>query len=574
MGQVVPYLSPRRVCVLATSVALLGCQLADSLQEVGDVLSGNEVETVDGEGDALIAGRFHSLRFDGNNPDGVFVVALEAHEEAPSELTLIPFPSGEGECSAGPARSYAQAKSRPGRQDSKGEARIPFTVPVIDGAPSALRFATFGCEVDDVEVSDSGLPLDGDFAATPGFIAQTAEPTESGGLSGELFFVSPWEEQLDLIATNLSPIVGSDMAVFAEGSGEKWMWSIESGRIVARDNRFRVQGRVGRDVDQFQHLVSPAGPLIAYHERAGGIYTAPVSDLSNATLIEQDGCRFAMSVGPNGVRLLYYAPCVEPDLVMYEVETGARTVIAENVVNHRLIGDRPDGPVVLYVEAGGLNATVGTLRARFGGQAPVLVGENGHLGLTRLTSEGALKAVLDFGDNGGALRAGEVGGKLAELATGVIYYSSLGVIGDWDGDAGTLYQFDDAGEELVEVAQRVTTSGMKYDHNTKRGLVLVGYDGVEGELTLIRDRGATALAERVRADSYQFTVQLPTVTILNEFDTETSTATLRLRETETTMETVVSEGVSEVLEVSWPKAGFLYSVPVGERAGIWFTEAQ
>ena len=107
----------------------------------------------------------------------------------------------------------------------------------------------------------------------------------------------------------------------------------------------------------------------------------------------------------------------------------------------------------------------------------------------------------------------------------------------------------------------------------KRALVLVDYDGYEGELTLIRDGEATSMSKNVRPDSYQFTVQLPTVTILSDLDEETGTATLKLRELDTENESVVSEGVSEVLEVSWPKSGLLYSIPAGVRAGIWFTEA-
>jgi hypothetical protein len=193
--------------------------------------------------------------------------------------------------------------------------------------------------------------------------------------------------------------------------------------------------------------------------------------------------------------------------------------------------------------------------------------------LTRLNGEGLLKAVVDWGDLGGALRVGQLGEDLEQLATDVVYYSSFGVIGNWDGTTGTLFQVDDTGEKLTRVTDSVATAGIRYDGNTKRGLVLVDFDGTEGELTLIRDGKATALAKNVRRDSYQFTVQLPTVTILSDFDTETGAATLRLRETDTPTETVVSVGVSEVLEVSWPRAGLLYSVPVGERAGIWFTEA-
>jgi hypothetical protein len=228
--------------------------------------------------------------------------------------------------------------------------------------------------------------------------------------------------------------------------------------------------------------------------------------------------------------------------------------------------------VLLYVTGDDGSPSVGTLWARFGQQTPIKVGERGHLGLTRLTTEGEIRAVLDWGDVGGTLLKGEVDQDLDTLARDVVYYTSFGVIGDWDGQNGTLYQFE--GDELVRVQRNVTTRGFRYDSLTKRGLVLVGFDGDRGELTLIQDGDATPLSKNVRENAYQFTVQLPTVTILSDLDDETGTATLKLRQTQSAIETVVSDGVSEVLEVSWPKAGFLYSVPKGDRAGIWFTDAQ
>jgi hypothetical protein len=555
-----------RVYALPLCLGLCGCELGQSLKEIGQVLGGSEVETVDGEGEALISGHYYSLRFDGNNPDGVFVVALEALENDPNRLVLVPFPDGTGDCSPGPASRYGPAKSRPGREEHALEARIPFVSRGSDTEAATLRFTNFACDVDSVEVPDSSMPLDSDFAATPGFIAQTS--------TGELYFVSPWEEQLDQIAKELTPIARTNLAMFAQGPKERWMWTIESGRLVARDNRFKVRGRTGEGVDQVQHLASTRqGPMLAYHQANDEIYTVLASDLSAPTLIDEDACSFALSTGLQGPRLLYYSPCAEQNLVMYELESQSRTVIAEHVANYRVVDERSDGPVVLYLEAGGPSTVIGKLWARFGQQPPVPVGDNGHLGLTRLNGDGLVKAVLDWGDLGGALRAGQLGEDLTELATDVVYYSSFGVIGDWNGTTGTLYQFDDTGEQLVKVTKHVATAGIRYDTNTKRGLVLVDFDGQEGELTMIRDGKATPLTKNVRPDSYQFTVQLPTVTVLSDLDPETGSATLRLRDTETDSETVVSEGVSEVLEVSWPTAGLLYSVPVGERAGIWFTEA-
>jgi hypothetical protein len=549
--------------VLRGSVLLClvtGCELGQNLKNIGQILGGSEGETVEGEGKELIKGNFYSLRFDGNVADGVFVMALEAREEELPRLRIIPFPDAQGACSAGPARRYAAATTRPGREGVALEARIPFEAVRSDESRS-LRFTNFECDVDDVEVPDGSMPLSSSFANKPGFIVSTS--------AGELQFVNPWEGELELITDSLAPISRGGLALFAAGaSKQQWLWTLEGGEIVARDADFRVRGRVGENVEEVQHVSDSSGPLLIYRQQDGAAYRVPVTDLSSPELIESDACELAPSQGTNGLELFYYSPCEPPrDLVLQELETGNRRILAEGVANYKFVEHRSDGPIFLY-----LAGDTGTsMWARFGEQSPVFIGEGGNLGLTNLTPEGQIKAVLDWGEYGGTFNVGEVGKELTLLARDVVYYTSLGVIADWDGALGTLYGFED--EELTPILRNVTTQGLFYDRITKRALVLVDYDGSQGELTMVRDAKGTPLSKRVRRDSYQFTVQLPTVTILSDLEPD-GTATLKLRETDSETETIVSLGVSEVLEVNWPAAGFLYSVPLGDRNGIWFTEVR
>jgi hypothetical protein len=37
---------------------------------------------------------------------------------------------------------------------------------------------------------------------------------------------------------------------------------------------------------------------------------------------------------------------------------------------------------------------------------------------------------------------------------------------------------------------------------------------------------------------------------------------------------LVSHGVSEFIEVTWPHQGIVYTVPTGDGAGIWFARAK
>lgn len=557
----------------AATMGLVGCELGQNLTDIADVLGKPEMETLDGEGDRLATGRFRALRFDGNGADGVFVVAIKTtdEEEPRSLLALIPFPAADGPCDAGPAGRYAQAVSRPGRSDKAGEARIPFLVPSTEDKPQALRFSNFKCELDDVTIEGGGIPIDSGFAADPGFIVQTEESA--------LYWVSPWQEKKILITDSARTVSRDQRALFAAGhDGEQWMWTIEKGEIVVRDRSFAELARFGQDVDDLVHGADDDGrAMIAYHQESGEVRVAYASDLTSSARIESDACRVSFSSGNDGTRLLYYSPCEERNVVAYDLATEKRNVLAEGVANYRIIGERTDGTVTMYITNDDGNSSVGTLWARFGAEQPVRIGVNGHLGLTRLNTSGEIKAILDWGEHGGTLSVGQAGVELEELLSDVVYYGSSGVIADWDGEAGTLYNL--TSELTVErVLKDVTTRGLKYDSPTKRSLVLMNFDGDKGDLMLVRQNDQKEepilMSKDVQADSYQFTVQLPTVTILSGLDAETGTATLKLRKLDGSGETIVADGVSEALEVSWPKAGMLYSIPVGERAGIWFSEAR
>jgi hypothetical protein len=548
-------------------LGLAGCEIGQGLADLAQTIGNNPAEGVDGDGDQIIEGSFRNVRFDGNNADGVFVVAIEAlpDEEASTRLRLIPYLGAEGACSAGSATTYAQAVNSPGGAETKLDARIPLLTRATEEEPRKLRFSNFKCQLDDVEVEGASLPINQDFAARPGFITQTE--------GQELYFVSPWENEVRRIASNAAVVAREDRALFAEGQSGLWMWTIEGGEIVARDREFKEVGRLGVEVQELVHSSSgTGGPMVAYKQSNGEVYVALTSDLAHPRLLTGDGCELSLRAGQSGRQLVSYSPCTAKDVVSFELETDTRQVLASAVSGYRIVGDRSDGPVLLYVTNEDGNRSVGTLWARFGEELPLQLGELGHLGLTRLNVEGELKAVLNWGETGGTLSLGTAGEKLTKLADNVIYWGGVGIIADWDGAAGTLYNFE-KDETLTRVQRRVSTRGIRYDGATERGLVLVDFDGEQGALTLIRQGEATKMSENVRPDSYQFTVQLPTVTILSDLDPKSGAATLKLRRLDSEEETVVSDGVSETLEVSWPEAGFLYSVPAGERAGIWFSKA-
>jgi hypothetical protein len=57
---------------------------------------------------------------------------------------------------------------------------------------------------------------------------------------------------------------------------------------------------------------------------------------------------------------------------------------------------------------------------------------------------------------------------------------------------------------------------------------------------------------------------------LSDLNEEDLTAQLQVRLTETGDQFSVSTGVTELLEVGFPKPGILYNVQTSERQGLWF----
>jgi hypothetical protein len=58
--------------------------------------------------------------------------------------------------------------------------------------------------------------------------------------------------------------------------------------------------------------------------------------------------------------------------------------------------------------------------------------------------------------------------------------------------------------------------------------------------------------------------------MLSDYDDASDTATLQVRLLDTGDQFQVSNGVSELVEVGFPRPGVLYGVPAGSRAGLWF----
>jgi hypothetical protein len=211
-----------------------------------------------------------------------------------------------------------------------------------------------------------------------------------------------------------------------------------------------------------------------------------------------------------------------------------------------------------------------TLWFQQGESPPIRIGEGANLSLARFTDQGELQAVVNDGETGGTLVMGVPGAPFRTLAERVVYMASAGVIANYDGQSGDLYRLEDDGS-LTLLVERASPEGIKYDGQTGRILVLTDFDGGGFTLNLVDGCERTILARQVRPNSYQLTAQLDGVSVLHELDTESDSATLSVRLPLENRTIDLGTGVSEVTEVSWPEAGFLYSVTAGDTPGAWFS---
>lgn len=543
------------------NISLSACELKDNLADLSGKLGNPDPETIEVGGRLLVEGVYRGVGFDGNSADGAHLVALSDD----SRLAVVPYSNAEGGCYIENVVRYRSAMSR-GDDSPAGDAVIPVVVRGEGDEPNALRFYNFACEPRDVTVEASGLPLTTSFARQQGAVVETG--------SGELWFVDPWQQEKRRVAHPDRAISGNNRALFERGPSGTWMWTLESGEVVARDSRFDEVYRVGEDVSSVMHH-SGGDIYLALLDSQETLYLVNVSKDEEPKPIAEEACSVRFHSGGRGAELLYYSPCSRRDLKSYNVKDEQEVGLLEAVANYRLMGDIESGPVLMYIPLSDevqARSDIGELYGKWGDNDPLLLGERGNLRLSWVSTSGRRRVVVNWKDDAGTLKYAPADGKLRTLAERVVYVSSMGIIADFDGHNGNLYRLD--GDQLELIYEQVSASGILTDRDRDRALFVANYDGSQGQLILVEGTQVNAMSNRVQAGSYQFTALLPMVTALTHFDSKTKTATLRLHHTERDEEVVVATGVAEAIEVGWPREGILYSAPAAETKGVYFARVR
>lgn len=535
--------------------ALTGCELGGNLEDLAQELGNPGSETVEVGGRQIAEGQFRDLRFDGTSADGAFVLAVKDG----GELNVIPFSGAEG-CSIDGVSSYRSALVRD--ESVALDARLPILRPAEGDRLRRLQFINFACDVMDVEVSGAGLPLNSSFTEDPGYIVQTDDDS--------LVFVDPWSQQRRLIADGVSEIADNRLALFREGDGdEDWMWTLEAGELVARDRNFEEITRGGSNVTGVRFSTLEGEAIVILTENSRALSWAPRQSLSDQTPIVEDACGLSVGTGNAGRELRYYQPCDDRKLWAHELVTNKRWEYVDGVRRFSIAGSTDEGPIIMYLtDPAADNSRVGTLWVQWGQASPIRVAEDAHFSLSSLRDR-EIRTVREWTGTGGELVIGELGDDLEPFAKGVAYFSSIGLIHNFDGEQGELATLDDDGS-LTPVAENVSLDGIRIDSALDRALFMTDVSGGEGTLVLLEDGIVRPLSDQVRPGSYQFTALLPTVTVLSHILPDTGTAELTLHWTERIEQRTISDGVAESVEVNWPEEGMLYSVTTEARRGIWF----
>ena len=246
-------------------------------------------------------------------------------------------------------------------------------------------------------------------------------------------------------------------------------------------------------------------------------------------------------------------------------------------------------PAVFYLENADPEAEIGTLMYDSGNFVSVALGARGFIA----TGRGVFtQAFVDWdGERGTAVTragsamnlppegAGGAGGAEGSSAEGALYYTGPGALPlfhddflllDAQGNIGNLVRASCGADRIL--GEAVSSLGLSFDGGGVPGVsprtVFVGnVEGDTGDLFAVDECSVSGpLANDVILGSVQ-SLQFPRALVYLTDPRSDGTATLKAWFSEAEVEASISSGVDHF--VAMPLYGVVYSVPEGERAGVW-----
>lgn len=555
-----------RVSFLA-AIFSSGCDIVQGFESASDAVFPAEKTYLDAPGYRIAAGGYRSLGF----AAGTDLYLLARSAEATDTSLYAMLYDDPKPCAIQNVRSH---------QVSDGTVKGPALIAYFeeDQLPATLHFADANCHVYDLTVPDGWPP----YAWLPdGFLV----------LSGrDVVLVDPVNGTTRTLASAI------ENAYFYAAADTSFVQV--GGRLIAFGPDWTEGGSVGNAV-----VTGTSAGGIFFLEDSGGIHRVTSSGGSAPTVVDTviaaDGCalRLPIGLGASESWVAYYAPCAEKKLVVYGAASNHASELGVVADPGRLAlmpdfprldGDPAVDPFFIFYLADVDAATgLGTLWVRTPDKQERKLGTNAAL--ERLTivpsASGTVGyALIDVVDSLGRYVRWRPDGSTDELATGVVR-GMFDLLVNFDGRLGDFALPTTDG--LLRVARGVPPGRFKFRDPKNRWTALFHDLGESTGLLSITQSTLDfseaiheappvpeldAIASRVVVDDRtRFVSSVPGIAYLTNYDVDLDVGRLDYRNLELGFTATVSEGVADY--VSTPD-GLIYSLPFGDRAGIWAVRAR
>lgn len=536
-------------------VTILACQLDSNFAEFGESILDPDVRGIDAPGEQLLAGSYRGLRVRSGPEEIRYLLAIE-QDGGLAVLNL----DDRSLCRVPAVEAFGEPLEVPGR-----ETVLPY-ISSENGAEE-LRFSRFDCESLSYRGEGMGLRVRPAVSANNRFVGLLAQRAPAS-----LVLFDPWQGSERVLAEELqqSPL----------RLGDRYAW-VDGGRVVVANTDFEPTAELGQRIVYLEP--APDLSAVAYVQETAAegleLYVARLPQLESE-LVSAEVCP-----GPGAVRyvrregtpvLAGLWPCELGRLQLFNPGTGTHTTVADNVTSYSFHESVAGSPAAMYTTGQGADAGLWLQRA---GQPPELLDPRGISGQARPLPDGSLLFYRDYVDGRGQLMRWHQQ-EVAPVADSVRWVrsmsdpreqgspSTLTLLANFDGQTGDLLRYDPAAG-VTPVASQVPALA------PVGSAFLSNYaDGV-GQLTILDPASGDAetVAQDVLPRGFVFAQQFEAVLLLRQSSQDAEVSRLEVHFLGGKRTVKIADGVSESREVAFPEPGFMYSVPAGPDAGVWFAEA-
>jgi hypothetical protein len=563
---------------------LVGCDIVQGFQDAGDALFPPVKTYLEAPGFRLVSGGYRELNLIASSE--LFLIARSSREGATGLYSMR---------YADPQPCEIPNVGRFWAGGSLGLNRAYIAYFPAEANDGALHFADERCARSTFTLPAAELPPIS-MIEPPKAGAGTPPPSRSLVLrsQGNLVVLSADARSAEVLVERAGPVlsgVGSGYFVYNEPPDTPGV-----GRVTAFDQAWKPIMSFGQGVRGW----GVVGGKLYFEDDSGISHAKPSGSTIEITNVDEDACALGFPT-PGQRWVTMFSPCTDRRLVLFDdreeetIELGfeadpwaLRLLVPADVSSPDPAKDPLWAFVLREIDWA---VGVGTLVLRN------LDGEEHVLGASAPLERASVNeddeygyALVDFSRDTGTLVRWLPDGSTKILAEGALR-DGTGVawaplIVDWNGSSGTAAHLVEG--ELERLLERVPRRRFSYKDFHGRVALFHDYDGKNGTLSIGTPTCPTGakdcsdryyepdpIARGVHHPDHKFLAQdddfLPGIAYFTDFDEELGTGRFQYRNLELGFTSIVNEGVSEFF---YAGNGLLYSVPFGNKAGIWLARAK